>query len=228
MTSLRQFLVQERSSPLSTLSTILVMWLLSLMDGLLISLSSINGKHSQSWKYCHEQLYAVALPRHRRHRDGCSDTRILSQLVELLKSCDYKILAIGDGGNDVRMTQQADIDPKDWDDKEFIVDPEDKKPEGYDDIKKEIPDPNAKKVQLPIAYHGRASSIVVSGSDIIRPSRGDGTQIIIEEILTSCSSGPRDNEQYAAVFASLVFGLACLVGIDFGAKLLASLTKCFE
>ncbi|GJS33712.1 nucleolar MIF4G domain-containing protein 1-like protein isoform X1 [Tanacetum coccineum] len=59
-------------------------------------------------------------------------------------------------------------------------------------------------------------------------SRSDDTQIISEEILTSCSSGPRGNEQYAAVFASLVSGLACLVGIDFGAKLLASLAKCFE
>ncbi|KAM0045758.1 putative MIF4G-like domain superfamily protein [Helianthus debilis subsp. tardiflorus] len=29
--------------------------------------------------------------------------------------------------------------------------------------------------------------------------------------------------KYAAVFAALVSGLACLVGIDFGAKLLASL-----
>ncbi|MFS8005497.1 putative MIF4G-like domain superfamily protein [Helianthus anomalus] len=34
--------------------------------------------------------------------------------------------------------------------------------------------------------------------------------------------------KYAAVFAALVSGLACLVGIDFGAKLLASLAKCFE
>ncbi|KAJ0787714.1 putative MIF4G-like, type 3, initiation factor eIF-4 gamma, MA3, MIF4G-like domain superfamily [Helianthus annuus] len=59
-------------------------------------------------------------------------------------------------------------------------------------------------------------------------SRSDGAQIISEEILTSCSSGPRGNEQYAAVFAALVSGLACLVGIDFGAKLLASLAKCFE
>ncbi|KAI3732504.1 hypothetical protein L1987_63709 [Smallanthus sonchifolius] len=33
---------------------------------------------------------------------------------------------------------------------------------------------------------------------------------------------------YAAVFAALVSGLACLVGVDFGAKLLASLAKCFE
>ncbi|XP_042387499.1 phospholipid-transporting ATPase 2-like isoform X1 [Zingiber officinale] len=32
-----------------------------------------------------------------------------AQLVELLKSCDYRTLAIGDGGNDVRMIQNADI-----------------------------------------------------------------------------------------------------------------------
>ncbi|XP_063946684.1 phospholipid-transporting ATPase 2 isoform X4 [Daucus carota subsp. sativus] len=32
-----------------------------------------------------------------------------AQLVGILKSCDYRTLAIGDGGNDVRMIQQADI-----------------------------------------------------------------------------------------------------------------------
>ncbi|KVI07268.1 Armadillo-type fold, partial [Cynara cardunculus var. scolymus] len=56
-------------------------------------------------------------------------------------------------------------------------------------------------------------------------ARSVGAQIISEEILASCSGGPRGNEQYAAVFAALVSGLACLVGIDFGAKLLASLAN---
>ncbi|KAJ3678181.1 hypothetical protein LUZ60_001984 [Juncus effusus] len=35
--------------------------------------------------------------------------------------------------------------PKDWDDREYIEDPNDVKPEGYDSIPKEIPDPKAKK-----------------------------------------------------------------------------------
>ncbi|KQK05518.1 calreticulin-3 [Brachypodium distachyon] len=35
--------------------------------------------------------------------------------------------------------------PKDWDDREYIEDPDEVKPEGYDSIPKEIPDPNDKK-----------------------------------------------------------------------------------
>lgn len=34
--------------------------------------------------------------------------------------------------------------------------------------------------------------------------------------------------RYAAVFAAFVAGLACTVGIDFGAKFMASFAKCFE
>lgn len=37
-----------------------------------------------------------------------------------------------------------------------------------------------------------------------------------------------DVDRYAAVFAAFVAGMASLVGIDFGAKLLASLAKKFE
>lgn len=35
--------------------------------------------------------------------------------------------------------------PEDWDERERIADPEDKKPAGYDDIPASIPDPEAKK-----------------------------------------------------------------------------------
>nr|XP_010933743.1 nucleolar MIF4G domain-containing protein 1 isoform X2 [Elaeis guineensis] len=58
--------------------------------------------------------------------------------------------------------------------------------------------------------------------------RSVGCQIIGEEVIASCSGGPRGSEQHAAVFATFVAGLACLVGIDFSAKLLASLAKSFE
>ncbi|XP_041024108.1 nucleolar MIF4G domain-containing protein 1 isoform X2 [Juglans microcarpa x Juglans regia] len=59
-------------------------------------------------------------------------------------------------------------------------------------------------------------------------ARGTASQIISEEVLASCSGGPRGNEQYAAVFGAFVAGMACLVGIDFSAKLMASLALCFE
>ncbi|OVA16448.1 MIF4G-like [Macleaya cordata] len=72
-------------------------------------------------------------------------------------------------------------------------------------------------------------SITEEISTILRSvSRSVGSQIVTEEVLASCSGGPRGNEQYAAVFASFVAGMACLVGVDFGAKLLASLAKSFE
>lgn len=59
-------------------------------------------------------------------------------------------------------------------------------------------------------------------------ARSVASQIMIEETLASCSGGPRGNKQYAAVFAAFVAGLACTVGIDFGAKFMASFAKCFE
>ncbi|KAL3644207.1 hypothetical protein CASFOL_012139 [Castilleja foliolosa] len=58
--------------------------------------------------------------------------------------------------------------------------------------------------------------------------RSVGSQILSEEVITACSRGPRGNEQYAAVFAAFVSGMACSVGTDFSAKLLARLANCFE
>ncbi|XP_027349723.1 nucleolar MIF4G domain-containing protein 1 [Abrus precatorius] len=59
-------------------------------------------------------------------------------------------------------------------------------------------------------------------------SRSVASQIVTEEILASCSGGPRGNQQYAAVFAAFVAGMACLVGVDFSAKFMAAFAKCFE
>ncbi|CAK7341495.1 unnamed protein product [Dovyalis caffra] len=58
--------------------------------------------------------------------------------------------------------------------------------------------------------------------------RSVSTQIIVDEVLAGCSGGPRGNEQYAAVFAAFVAGLASSVGMDFSAKFVASLAKTFE
>ncbi|XP_044318576.1 nucleolar MIF4G domain-containing protein 1 isoform X1 [Triticum aestivum] len=58
--------------------------------------------------------------------------------------------------------------------------------------------------------------------------RGVGCQLIGDEVLASCSRGPRGNEQYAAVFAAFIAGMTCLVGMDFSAKILSSLAKSFE
>ncbi|RDX91675.1 Nucleolar MIF4G domain-containing protein 1, partial [Mucuna pruriens] len=59
-------------------------------------------------------------------------------------------------------------------------------------------------------------------------ARSVASHILTEEILASCSRGPRGNQQYAAVFAAFVAGMACLVGVDFSAKFMASFAKCFE
>uniref|UniRef100_A0ACD5VGC6 Uncharacterized protein n=1 Tax=Avena sativa TaxID=4498 RepID=A0ACD5VGC6_AVESA len=58
--------------------------------------------------------------------------------------------------------------------------------------------------------------------------RGVGCELIGDEVLASCSRGPRGNEQYAAVFAASVAGITCLVGMDFSAKILSSLAMSFE
>ncbi|KAM6551563.1 hypothetical protein CsatB_001371 [Cannabis sativa] len=72
-------------------------------------------------------------------------------------------------------------------------------------------------------------SITGEMSGIFRSiARSVASQIISEEVLASCSRGPRGNEQYAAVFAAFVAGMACSVGIDFSAKLMASLARNFE
>ncbi|KQK00385.1 nucleolar MIF4G domain-containing protein 1 [Brachypodium distachyon] len=58
--------------------------------------------------------------------------------------------------------------------------------------------------------------------------RNVGCQLIGDEVLASCSRGPRGNEQYAAVFAAFVAGMTCLVGMDFSARILSSLANSFE
>ncbi|XP_002980767.2 nucleolar MIF4G domain-containing protein 1 [Selaginella moellendorffii] len=59
-------------------------------------------------------------------------------------------------------------------------------------------------------------------------SRSFMTETITDHVLESCSSGPRGNEQYAAVFAASISGTACLVGMDFGANFMAGVASCFE
>ncbi|KAF6169792.1 hypothetical protein GIB67_034184 [Kingdonia uniflora] len=52
--------------------------------------------------------------------------------------------------------------------------------------------------------------------------RSIGTEILSKQVVSSVT------EQHAAVFAAFVAGMACSVGIDFGAKLIVSLATCFE
>nr|CAB3460202.1 unnamed protein product [Digitaria exilis] len=88
---------------------------------------------------------------------------------------------------------------------------------------------NVESITQEIATLFRVQSFDHS-SDIVITSvpRSVGSQIIGDEVLASCARGPRGNEQYAAVFAAFVAGMACLVGIDFSAKILASIAKTFE
>ncbi|WOL14695.1 nucleolar MIF4G domain-containing protein 1 [Canna indica] len=55
-------------------------------------------------------------------------------------------------------------------------------------------------------------------------SRSDGCQIIGQAFVESSTK----NESFSAAFAAFVAGMACLVGIDFSAKLIASLAQSFE
>ncbi|CAH2072482.1 unnamed protein product [Thlaspi arvense] len=55
-------------------------------------------------------------------------------------------------------------------------------------------------------------------------ARSVSSQIFCEEVLATYSRG---NEQYS-VFAAFIAGMACQVGMDFSAKLIASLAKSFE
>lgn len=78
--------------------------------GMIIAASQQHKEHSATnWKkgisiasvnYCMKRSYSLF---------GDWSIMYLLQLVQLLKSCDYRTLAIGDGGNDVRMIQQAHI-----------------------------------------------------------------------------------------------------------------------
>ncbi|XP_010524992.1 PREDICTED: nucleolar MIF4G domain-containing protein 1 [Tarenaya hassleriana] len=72
-------------------------------------------------------------------------------------------------------------------------------------------------------------SITAELSSIYRTvARSVASQIFCEEVLASCANGPRGNEQYASVFAAFIAGMACSVGMDFSAKLMAMLAKSFE
>ncbi|KAI5079664.1 hypothetical protein GOP47_0005143, partial [Adiantum capillus-veneris] len=68
--------------------------------------------------------------------------------------------------------------------------------------------------------------------DILSLFQTHGRRVMIEtltnEILEAICSGPRGNEQYAAVFAAFVAGVASSVGMDFGAKFLVSFAESLE
>ncbi|PON74176.1 Armadillo-type fold containing protein [Trema orientale] len=96
-------------------------------------------------------------------------------------------------------------------------------PEEYSQIRRRV------RGLLNRLSESNVESITGEMSGIFRSvARSISSQIISEEVLASCSRGPRGNEQYAAVFAAFVAGMACSVGVDFSAKLMASLAKNFE
>ncbi|KAK9289580.1 hypothetical protein L1049_007736 [Liquidambar formosana] len=95
--------------------------------------------------------------------------------------------------------------------------------EGYSQVRRRV------RGLLNRLSESNVESVTGEISTIFRSvGRSVASQIVSEEVLASCSDGPRGNEQYAAVFAAFVAGMGCLVGIDFSAKLIASLAKSFE
>ncbi|GFY86068.1 UDP-glucose pyrophosphorylase 3 [Actinidia rufa] len=71
---------------------------------------------------------------------------------------------------------------EDWDDKEYIPDPEDKKPEGYDDIPKEISDPDAKKLMSEVACN-------FSPEDWDDEEDEDGQWLVKRQVKPVCKPG---------------------------------------
>ncbi|XP_042377339.1 nucleolar MIF4G domain-containing protein 1-like [Zingiber officinale] len=55
-------------------------------------------------------------------------------------------------------------------------------------------------------------------------TRSDGCQIVSQAFLEASTK----NESFSAAFAAFVAGMACMVGIDFSAKLISSLAESFE
>lgn len=53
-------------------------------------------------------------------------------------------------------------------------------------------------------------------------------EFVKEEILGALISGPRGNDQYAAVFAAFVAGIAASIGVEIGADFLGALMVSFE
>lgn len=59
-------------------------------------------------------------------------------------------------------------------------------------------------------------------------TRSVGCEIVGEKIMTFCVWEEKGGEQGAAVFAAFIAGMACLVGVDFSAKLLTYVARSFE